>query len=103
MRFPQPAWEAGTIGADKKKNDVSEVRYIKAVPIGSVNPNALLTDEAREAQTELLNRCLNDYPKGIIIGKDITIGRYMLGEHELTMQKTTYHVGFIRKPIWMDK
>ena len=50
-----------------------------------------------------MNRCLNDYPKGIIIGKDIAIGRYMIGEHELTMEKVTYHIGFERKPSWIEK
>ena len=71
--------------------------------IGSVNPNNPLSDQSKEAQAALLNRCLNDYPKGIIIGKDITIGRYMVGEHELTMEKITYHVGFERKPPWEDE
>lgn len=82
------------------KKSLADFQYVKLVPIGSVNPNAPLSDESREAQVELLNRCLNDYPKGTIIGKDITIGRYMIGEHELTMEKVTYHVGFARKPAW---
>ena len=85
---------------DKKKCDLSEIRYVKLVTVGSVNPNNPLSDESRQAQAELLNRCLNDYPKGRIIGKDITIGRYMIGEHELTMEKVTYHVGFERRPSW---
>ena len=70
------------------------------VTVGSVNPNNPLSDASRTAQVELLNKCLNDYPKGMIIGKDITIGRYMLGEHELTMERVTYHIGFTRKPAW---
>lgn len=86
--------------SEKEKVTLSDFQYVKLVPIGSVNPNAPLSDESREAQVELLNRCLNDYPKGTIIGKDITIGRYMIGEHELTMEKVTYHVGFTRKPVW---
>lgn len=88
---------------DKKKCDLSEIRYVKLVTVGSVNPNNPLSDESRQAQAELLNRCLNDYPKGRIIGKDITIGRYMIGEHELTMEKVTYHVGFERRPSWLNE
>lgn len=84
----------------KEKTAMTDIRYVKLVPIGSVNPNNPLSDRSREEQTALLNRCLNDYPKGIIIGKDITVGRYLLGEHELTMEKITYHVGFTRKPSW---
>ncbi len=85
-----------------EKMTLSDVHYIKLVPMGSVNPNAPLSEQAKEAQAALLNRCLNDYPKGIIIGKDITIGRYLIGEHELTMEKITYHVGFSRKPAWEE-
>lgn len=87
---------------EDKKAALTDIHYIKLVPIGSVNPNNPLSDQAKEAQVELLNRCLNDYPKGIIIGKDITVGRYMIGEHELTMERVTYHVGFSRKPSWEE-
>lgn len=85
-----------------EKTAMTDIHYIKLVPLGSVNPNNPLSDQSKEAQVALLNRCLNDYPKGIIIGKDVTIGRYMVGEHELTMEKVTYHVGFERKPPWVE-
>lgn len=84
----------------KEKIALTDIHYMKLVPIGSVNPNNPLSEQSKEEQAALLNRCLNDYPKGIIIGKDITIGRYMIGEHELSMEKITYHVGFERKPPW---
>lgn len=87
----------------REKTDLAEIRYVKLVSVGSVNPNSPLSDQSKEEQTALLNRCLNDYPKGMIIGKDITIGRYMLGEHELTMEKVTYHIGFERKPSWLEE
>lgn len=85
---------------EKVKIAMSDIHYVKLVSLGSVNPNNPLSDQSREEQVELLNRCLNDYPKGVILGKDITIGRYMIGEHELDMEKITYHVGFQRKPSW---
>ena len=87
---------------DKKKVELSEIHYVKLVTIGSVNPNSPLSQQSRQAQVDLLNRCLNDYPTGVIIGKDVTIGRYMIGEHELSMEKVTYHVGFQRKPSWVE-
>lgn len=83
-----------------KKTALTDIRYVKLVTIGSVNPNLPFSEQSRKAQTELLNRCLNDYPRGIIIGKDISVGRYQVGEHELTMERVTYHVGFTRKPAW---
>lgn len=85
-----------------EKAALTDIHYVKLVPIGSVNPNNPLSEQAKEAQVDLLNKCLNDYPKGIIIGKDITVGRYLIGEHELTMEKITYHVGFTRKPAWEE-
>lgn len=84
----------------EEKTALTDIHYIKLVPIGSVNPNNPLSEQAKEEQVALLNRCLNNFPKGIIIGKDITVGRYLIGEHELTMEKITYHVGFTRKPSW---
>ena len=84
----------------QKKAELSDFHYVKLVTIGSVNPNAPLSDQDKQAQMDLLNRCLNDYPRGTIIAKDITIGRYQVGEHELTMEKISYHVGFARKPAW---
>ncbi|MCC2865476.1 hypothetical protein [Hominibacterium faecale] len=78
----------------------ADIRYVKLVTIGGINPNAPLSEEARKQQIMLLNRCLNDYPKGIILSKDISIGSYMVGEHQLTMERITYHIGFPRKPMW---
>ena len=73
---------------------------MKLVTIGSVNPNTPLSDKDRESQMDLLNRCLNDHPRGTIIAKDISIGRYPIGEHERTMEKVSYDEGFTRKPAW---
>lgn len=87
---------------ENEKAALTDIHYVKLVPVGSVNPNNPLSDQSRAEQVNLLNRCLNDYPKGVIIGKDITVGRYMLGEHEITMERITYHVGFVRKPSWED-
>jgi len=89
--------------SENKKLDINEIKFIKDVTVGSINPNVILSDNTRQSQMNLLNRCLNDYPKGILIGKDIALGRYTIGEHELTMQRTTYHVGFTRKPAWLDE
>lgn len=87
----------------EEKRTFADIRYVKLVPVGSVNPGNPLSDSSKEAQAALLNRCLNDYPKGIILGKDISVGRYQVGEHEFTMEKITYHVGFERKPAWEEE
>lgn len=87
---------------NNKKTAMEDIGYVELVSVGSVNPNNPLSEASIEKQKDKLNKCLNGYPKGIIIGKDVTIGRYMIGVHELTMEKTTYHVGFSRKPLWLS-
>ncbi len=71
---------------------LEEIHYVKLVTIGGIHPGKPYLDEVRKEQADLLNRCLNDYPKGRIIG-----------EHELTMEKVTYHIGFTRKPEWEEE
>lgn len=83
-----------------EKLALQDVGYVKLVTIGSVNPNTPLSEQSKAQQAELLNRCLHEYPKGVIIGKDTAIGRYAIGEHELIMEKITYHIGFPRRPAW---
>ena len=84
------------------KTHYEDIRFIKTITLGSINPNHPLSEESKQQQAALINRCLNESPKGVIIGKDISIGRYAIGEHELTMEQTTYHIGFPRKPIWLE-
>lgn len=86
-----------------KKKSLDDIAHIKLVTVGSVNPNHPLSEEERQAQVDTLNRCLSGYPKGVLIGKDITIGQYQIGEHMLTMEKVTYHIGFQRKPSWENE
>lgn len=83
-----------------EKLTLQDVGYVKLVTIGSVNPNVPFSEQSKAQQAALLNRCLNEYPKGVIIGKDTAVGRYVIGEHELTMEKITYHIGFPRRPAW---
>ncbi len=87
---------------NNNKKTFEDIHFVKIITIGSVNPNNPLSPQSKQAQADFLNKCLNECPKGIIIGKDITIGRYAIGEHELVMQQTTYHIGFQRKPIWLQ-
>ncbi len=86
---------------DKKETlNLYDVGYVKLVTVGSINPNNPVSEESKKQQLDILNQCLNDFPKGKIIGIDRSIGRYQVGEHELTMEKLTYHIGFKRRPLW---
>jgi len=81
----------------------SDIVFVKRVSIGSINPNYPLTEEQLDAQMAMLNKCLQEYPKGKIIGKEVSVGIYQVGEHQLSMEKTTYHVGFNRIPKWIKE
>lgn len=91
------------IQQQNKAADLGDVTYVKRVSIGNINPNNPLNEEQQENQMALLNKCLNEYPKGRIIGKDISVGVFQVGDHQITLQRTTYHVGFLRKPVWLEK
>lgn len=84
--------------SDKKKVTLSDVKHVRLVTIGGVNPNQPVTEAERNEQLALLNTYINENNQGIIIGKDITVGQYMIGGHQLTMEKVTYHIGFDNKP-----
>lgn len=86
-----------------QKSQLNDTRYVKIVTIGGLDPNNPLSDEKQVNQVEQLNKLLAGYPKGTIIGKDTAIGRFMIGEHELCMQRTSYHVAFPRKPEGIDQ
>jgi hypothetical protein len=90
---------------DNKKNlyELGDIKYIKVVTIGSINPNLPFSDKERDSQVNILNKCLNDLPKGRIIGYDKTVATYMISEHQFVMEKTTYHIGFKRKPLWLEE
>lgn len=87
---------------DGEKSDLRDIRYVKLVSIGGTAPDTPQSQQTREAQEARLNRCLSGHPRGVIIGKDVSLGRYRIGEHELILEKVTYHVGFPRKPAWEE-
>lgn len=80
---------------------LSDISFVKTISLGSIDSNTILTDEEKERQVSLLNRMLNEFPKGRIIGKDITLVVAQAGDEQVTLQKTTYHIGFKRKPDWL--
>lgn len=90
------------ISQDSNSFSLADVKFIKRISIGNLNPNNPISEEKKDEQLQLLNRCLNESPKGKIIGKDVGFAVYQIGEHQITMQVTTYHVGFLRKPYWLE-
>lgn len=85
----------------QKAFDLSCVGFIKRIVVGNNNPEKVSTDEDIEKQIALLNRCLQEYPKGKILGIERNFFILNIGEHQVIMQYTVYHVGFKRKPDWL--
>ena len=50
--------------------DLTEVKYIKRITVGSDNPARMNTPEEIEAATALLNKCLSGTPKGCIMATE---------------------------------
>ena len=83
--------------------DLTEVTFVKRIVVGSNNPTDLQTNDRVEAAMALLNRCLSNQPQGKIIGAQKSFSILQVGEHNVVLQWTTYHVGFVRKPAWLSE
>ncbi len=82
--------------------DLNEVKFVKRVVVGSNNPGQMLSEEQIGEAQALLNRCLTDSPKGTIIGIERSFTVLQIGEHQVVLQWLAYHLGFPRKPAWMQ-
>jgi hypothetical protein len=82
--------------------DLSDVTFIKRIVIGSSNPTDLQSEERIAEAMGLLNKCISGQPKGKIIGIEKSFTILQIGEHNVVLQWTTYHVGFIRRPHWLE-
>ena len=85
-----------------KPFDVSAVGYVKRVVIGNTDPEKTVNEEDIEKQRQLLNRCLSDSPRGRIIGQEKNFYLLNIGEHQVVMQYIVYHVGYARRPVWLE-
>ena len=82
--------------------DLSEIRFVKRIVVGSDKPDAMKTEEEIETATALLNRCLSDAPRGRLIATERSFSLLNIGEHQVVLQHVTYHVGWTRKPAWLE-
>ncbi|MGH7122524.1 MAG: hypothetical protein ACREFP_26635 [Acetobacteraceae bacterium] len=82
--------------------DLTEVGYVERIVVGSRDPEKPMQEDAIKAAVALLNRCLTETPKGKIIGIEKTFSLLNIGEHQVVLQCMIYHVGFPRKPYWLE-
>ena len=82
--------------------DLTEVRYVKRITIGTSNPSHMVSEEEVQNAMDLLNKCLTGPPAGTIVGIEKSFKILNIGEHQAVLQWIVYHVGFARKPVWLD-
>ncbi len=83
--------------------DLTEVKFVKRITVGNDDPARMRTREEIEAAAVLLNRCLTEAPKGSIMAIEKSFAVLQMGEHQVVLQWIVYHVGFPRKPIWLEE
>jgi hypothetical protein len=81
---------------------LSDVRYVRRIVVGSDQPAAPRSQAEIQQALDLLNRCLSDTPRGVIVGTEKGFVLLNIGEHQIVQQFVAYHVGFPRKPAWLD-
>lgn len=81
---------------------LTDIGYVHRVVVGNDDPETQPNEEKYKQQEAYLNRCLSDYPKGKIIGQEKNFYLLNIGEHQIVMQYIVYHVGFKRKPPWIQ-
>lgn len=82
--------------------DLSSVKFVKRVIVGQKEPSANYSEEEAERQLGLLNKCLNENPKGHIIACEKNFILLNVGEHQVVQQFIVYHVAFDKKPLWLS-
>jgi hypothetical protein len=82
--------------------DITEATYVKRITVGNDDPGRMRTEDEIEAAAQLLNKCLNEPPKGHIIAVEKNFVVIQMGEHQAILQWIVYHVGFKRKPFWLE-
>lgn len=82
--------------------DLTDVHYVKRISIGSSNPEVAISEEEIQDAINLLNQCLSGTPKGTILGMEKSFKLLTIGENHAVIQWMVYHVGFPRKPHWLN-
>lgn len=85
-----------------KSQSIADVAYVHRLTVGNADPANMKSEDEIKGQMEKVNECLSRLPKGRIIGIEKNFGIYQVGEHQMVLQSMTYHIGFDRKPPWLE-
>lgn len=87
----------------QKTFDLSEVHFIKRIAIGDYEVRGEKAEAEAADNLAILNKCLSEPPYGTVIGMEKRFALLNRGEHQIVVQWLVYHVGFKRKPAWIDE
>lgn len=82
--------------------DLTGVRFVKRIVLGTHDSAAPMTEQEVNTSLAMLNRCLSESPRGWIVGMEKNFTVVNMGEHQVVLQWLVYHVGFARKPLWIE-
>ena len=81
---------------------LTDMRFIKRIVVGNDNPQNIRTEAEVQEAMDLVNQCLSSTPRGYILGVEKSFGLYNIGEHQVVLQYAVYHIGFARKPLFLE-
>jgi len=87
----------------QKTQSIADVGFVHRITVGNADPNNMKTEDEIKAQMAKVNECLSRIPRGRIIGIEKNFGIYQVGEHQMVLQSMCYHIGFERKPNWLEE
>ncbi len=81
---------------------LTNIRYLKRIVVGNDNPKSMKTEAEVGQEMDLVNLCLSSTPRGYILNVEKSFGLYNIGEHQVVLQYAVYHIGFDRKPMFLE-
>lgn len=82
---------------------MTNMRFIKRIVVGNDNPQSMRTEAEVQQAMDLVNKCLSGTPRGYLLNVEKSFGLYNIGEHQIVLQYAVYHIGFDRKPMFLDE
>lgn len=83
--------------------ELAEVGFIERIVVGNNDPRHMRSEEEIRLQMERVNRCLSGTPRGRIVGMEKSFTLHTIGDQQFVLQYVVYHLGFVRKPLYLDE
>ncbi len=84
-----------------EKFGLNEVTFIQRAVVGPTRADRIPTQDETNAQMDFINRCLSE-GRGQLVGTEKGLVIINTSDQQIVMQHTAYHIGFKRKPVWVD-